>query len=184
MLYDPRGAHYYGGRIAAPLFAAVMRKALRVLDVPPSTSLTPAQRGAPALPAGSLADFAENRPEKPADSAFGPANGRWMPVASRPESELASVTSPATARPLLVSQRASAFLRRPVPEMRGLTMREALAVASRLGIEIQAHGSGVVERQSPEPSTPLALDRIVNLYFGLSSAAQEDSEDVPGARGG
>ena len=69
MLYDPRGAHYYGGRIAAPLFAAVMRKALRVLDVPPSTSLTPAQRGEPALPGGLTCRF--RREQAPETGRFG-----------------------------------------------------------------------------------------------------------------
>ena len=65
-----------------------------------------------------------------------------------------------------------------------MTMREALAVASGLGIKIQAHGSGVVLKQSPEASKPLTLSRIVHLYFGPASAAQTDSDHAPGARGG
>lgn len=32
---DPRGKHYYGGKVAAPVFSAVMSGALRLLNVPP-----------------------------------------------------------------------------------------------------------------------------------------------------
>lgn len=35
MINDPRGGKYYGGVIAAPVFADVMEGALRILDVPP-----------------------------------------------------------------------------------------------------------------------------------------------------
>ena len=35
MLDEPRGRHYYGGQVAAPVFAAVMDDALRLLNVPP-----------------------------------------------------------------------------------------------------------------------------------------------------
>ena len=184
MLYDPRGAHYYGGRIAAPLFAAVMRKALRVLDVPPSTSLTPTRRARPVLLADSLADFAENRLEPFPMPPLGAAIERPMAVVSRSESDPGTAASPAGVRAPSPPQHATAFLPNSVPELRGMTMREALAVASGLGIKVQAHGSGVVLKQSPEASKPLTLSRIVNLYFGPASAAQTDSDPAPGARGG
>ena len=32
---DPRGGEYYGGQVAAPVFANVMKGALRILDVVP-----------------------------------------------------------------------------------------------------------------------------------------------------
>lgn len=32
---DPRGEHYYGGRIAAPVFSRVMAESLRLMNVPP-----------------------------------------------------------------------------------------------------------------------------------------------------
>ncbi|WP_245995288.1 peptidoglycan D,D-transpeptidase FtsI family protein [Inmirania thermothiophila] len=42
MIDDPRGESYYGGEVAAPVFARIMAGALRLLDVPPD-----------ALPAGT-----------------------------------------------------------------------------------------------------------------------------------
>ena len=42
---EPRGEEYYGGAVAAPVFANVMRGALRMLDVPPDNLPTvPGQR--------------------------------------------------------------------------------------------------------------------------------------------
>jgi len=35
MIDEPRGKQYYGGLVAAPVFAAVMDDALRLLNVPP-----------------------------------------------------------------------------------------------------------------------------------------------------
>jgi cell division protein FtsI (penicillin-binding protein 3) len=35
MVDEPRGKHYYGGRVAAPVFASVMAGALRLFNVPP-----------------------------------------------------------------------------------------------------------------------------------------------------
>ncbi len=34
-IHEPRGEHYYGGEVAAPVFGAVMAGALRLLDIPP-----------------------------------------------------------------------------------------------------------------------------------------------------
>ncbi|MGE0384854.1 MAG: peptidoglycan D,D-transpeptidase FtsI family protein [Gammaproteobacteria bacterium] len=35
MIDEPQGGEYYGGRVAAPVFAAIMRDALRLLNIPP-----------------------------------------------------------------------------------------------------------------------------------------------------
>lgn len=35
MINEPRGKHYYAGKVAAPVFAAVMKGALRLFNVPP-----------------------------------------------------------------------------------------------------------------------------------------------------
>lgn len=37
---DPRGKHYYGGLVAAPVFSSVTADALRILNIPPQISVT------------------------------------------------------------------------------------------------------------------------------------------------
>lgn len=158
MLYDPRGEFYYGGRIAAPLFGAVLRRALRHLDVPPSRSLPPVWGRKPQVADGSLADFTGGRPEDSPDSVF-----------------LAAAAAP---RPPAANQPLS------VPDMRGMTMREALALSGKLGFDIEPNGSGVVRVQSPQPHEPLANGQVVQLYFGLTPIARADSDLTLKAGGG
>ena len=49
---DPRGEHYYGGRVAAPVFAKVMAESLRLMNVPPDKIEMTAQTG--VKPGGKL----------------------------------------------------------------------------------------------------------------------------------
>ncbi|PIP81058.1 MAG: peptidoglycan glycosyltransferase FtsI [Gammaproteobacteria bacterium CG22_combo_CG10-13_8_21_14_all_40_8] len=41
MVNNPKGDTYYGGELAAPVFAAIMERSLRWLDVPPDKKVTP-----------------------------------------------------------------------------------------------------------------------------------------------
>ena len=65
MINDPKGRDYYGGLVAAPVFAAVMDGALRLMDVPPDqpeTWLVELPKPADALP-GALPLEAEAVPD-------------------------------------------------------------------------------------------------------------------------
>jgi cell division protein FtsI (penicillin-binding protein 3) len=56
MINDPKGAAYYGGLVAAPVFGRVMEGALRVMDVPPDNIgqwLAAVPPGTPRLPRDS-----------------------------------------------------------------------------------------------------------------------------------
>ncbi len=70
MVYNPRGQHYYGGLVAAPLFSTVVRSALRLMGVPPTQ--LPERRPRPARPEADrvLVDFIEGRVGEPDDSVF------------------------------------------------------------------------------------------------------------------
>ena len=70
MLYNPRGQHYYGGLVAAPLFSAVTRSALRLLDVPPTEFPERRPRPVRQYPNTVLVDFIEGRVGEPGDSLF------------------------------------------------------------------------------------------------------------------
>jgi cell division protein FtsI (penicillin-binding protein 3) len=63
VINDPRGQFYFGGLVAAPVFAEVMRGALRLLDVPPDDLLAPtllAQQAPGPRPVSiEVADYAE-----------------------------------------------------------------------------------------------------------------------------
>ncbi len=188
MLYDPRGELYYGGSIAAPLFQAVMRRALRRLDVPPSRAVPPQPAPPSGIPELQLADFvaggredepgtgtvvlaADPAPARPIETA-GPAGS----VAPRPVRHAESgEPEPRPAGPRTLGQR-------QVPDMRGMTMREAVVLAARLGIEVETTGSGMVRIQSPGPGERLAGGEPLLLHFGLSPFPA-DAGAAPARRG-
>lgn len=205
MLYDPRGELYYGGSIAAPLFQAVMRRALRSLDVPPLRALPSQSEPVVPVPDLLLADFVEDEREDrggwglavPAVDALsvrpfevnGPAGHlpfRSDRPAHHPESgspEPDVLPGPGATHGIDVSlAREPATGAGSVPDMLGMTMREAVVLAARRGIEIETTGSGLVLLQTPAPSEPLSAGQTLQLHFGLSPFAS-DPGTAPKGRG-
>ena len=198
MLFDPRGEFYYGGRIAAPVFSSVMRQALRQLDLPPSKGLPQHLPASPAdLPDRMLADFVEGSSARPV--------GRQILTAAAdgPASTLLHTESPASSPPEVDGsdggggggRRAAPAPKRPaetapetppvvVPDLLGLTMREAFSLATSLGIKVAPNGSGVAYRQSPEPDQILAQDQVLQLYFGLAPVTPSATDSGAKADGG
>ena len=60
-----------------------------------------------------------------------------------------------------------------MPDLRGLSAREALIQAAAVGFEPDLHGSGFVARQSPPPGTALAdASAAVELWLDAAAVAQ------------
>ncbi len=183
MLYDPRGEHYYGGRIAAPLFSAAMKRALRILDVEPSQP-APGRPASPApVPDTVLADFVEDRDARTDDSelqtlAADPATGSPAGPVPAPRTD-ARAPSVAAEPPATASAGPSEGDLAMVPDMRGLTLREALELGVRLGIRIEPVGSGIGHSQSPQPNGVLAEGQTLRVRFSHSP----ETEPVAGRDG-
>ena len=198
MLYDPRGEFYYGGRIAAPLFSSVMRQALRHLDLPPSKGLPQYEQTSPAdFPDRVLADFVEGSSAEPVSQQLlaavadqpgsaPPQTGSQVPSPRRVDLPNGS-GSPGQPAPEAADRPAETVLetrRIVVPDLLGLTMREAFSLATSLGIKVAPSGSGVAYKQSPEPDETLAQDQVVQLYFGLAPVTPSATESRARADGG
>ncbi len=177
MLYDPRGEFYYGGRIAAPLFSAVMRRALRLLDVPPSQATPHRTKPAPAVSESVLADFVEGRAGDPEREAF-LADSEETPQPEHAAKELEHRVQVPEAERVLAKVSASAPApdeAKVAPDMRGLTMREAYSLAARVGIELYPRGSGLARLQSPRPNEILTDGEPLEVYFGISEVGHRES---------
>ena len=198
MLFDPRGEFYYGGRIAAPLFSSVMRQALRQLDLPPSKGLPQYPPASPAeLPDRMLADFVEGSSARPVGRQIltAAADG---PASTPPQAANPSVLPPEVDGPDGGGGRGRSALQAPkrpaeavpetqsvvVPDLLGLTMREAFSLATSLGIRVAPSGSGVAYKQSPEPDQILAQDQVLQLYFGLAPVTPSATDSGAKADGG
>lgn len=73
---------------------------------------------------------------------------------------------------------------RIMPDLRGLSLREAALMAARHGLSVEIHGRGVVARQTPLPGTPLEPGMSCSLELTSSPrpSAGSGPGDAPGPR--
>ena len=64
-----------------------------------------------------------------------------------------------------------------MPNLYGLTMREAYEKMQKLGLDFRFVGSGIVVRQDPEPKDDLDPSRQYVVIFSSPSQIMEDEED-------
>jgi cell division protein FtsI (penicillin-binding protein 3) len=146
VLYDVPHGHF-GGLVAAPVFSEIASGALRRLDVAPPH---PTYETASLLPfdlADSLLGGSGEEPAGPAEAA-----GRdGSAVAAAPAASGAT------------------------PDFRGMSLRQALAMAAARGLDLDVTGSGYVVRQTPPPGAPLdrgAVQIALSVEAGGNSAPQ------------
>ena len=191
MLFDPRGQFYYGGRIAAPLFSTVVQQALRILDVVPSRVPSRQVRPSAEVDSVSLADFIEVRADDGEDKPIFPGWNEAVPgsgpteredptAAASAESAWRQPESAATAT--LVQQPYGESL--TAPHLLGLTMREVFALGAEHGIPIEPHGSGLAQRQYPEPNEALSAGDPIKVIFGTARVESRNGSDLASEGGG
>ncbi|HET6961125.1 MAG TPA: penicillin-binding transpeptidase domain-containing protein, partial [Terriglobia bacterium] len=141
---EPRG-HYYGGEVAAPVFRNIAEQALRYLSISPDQELTPAQMAKRRQLQASIPDLAHDQ--------FEPVNAVWegedAPPSSQPVSSSSALPVTETEAPGSFSESATI----EVPDLRGRSMRAAIAELSKIGLQLGAFGSGLVVEQSPAPTS-------------------------------
>jgi cell division protein FtsI (penicillin-binding protein 3) len=145
---NPRGGKYYGGAVAGPVFREIATEALKILQVP----VCPPQ------------------PKR---------NTKPLPV------ELANLeggmdTRRTTAPASLLLSRARAeetLLPGTMPDLRGLTMREATQRLVALNIPYHFDGSGVVVEQIPRPYETVEPGDVAVISFRPEVAVVESMAD-------
>jgi cell division protein FtsI (penicillin-binding protein 3) len=131
---SPRAGGYYGGAVAAPVFARVADAALRQADAVPSAPVTP-----PVV-------VVHHQGAQP----LAPLRVRTAAAAS-----------------LDVSVDA----RDVMPELRGLSAREALRILARFGIGARVTGDGLVVEQVPAAGAAIGRGEICNLRLSRQLVA-------------
>ena len=58
-----------------------------------------------------------------------------------------------------------------LPDLRGLSAREALRVLTRIGLAARLHGTGVVASQSPAPGSAVDRGAICELWLERAPVA-------------
>jgi cell division protein FtsI (penicillin-binding protein 3) len=151
-LDNPRGAHFAGGDIAAPVTQIVLRAALAARDaaldredLAASEKSAVAQSHAdPGARANSVADVKFIRrnesegPDRPAPDSYDPNRN----VAKRDPSE--GTASYVIELPASLKSAAVAIASRAIPDVRGLTVREAVRAIHNAGFRVRLIGASSV----------------------------------------
>ena len=177
MIDEPQGL-YYGGQVAAPLFAAIMRQALPYLGVRPDcpAGVRPGQVGAvPAVETVSMPRLvglpvAEARTAAAAAGLFLQVGGtgtvvRQVPPAGTAVQRWSTVLGYTTAAQFVPEPRVT------VPDLQGLDLTAAAAALALRGLQMQADGSGSVVAQQPPPGATLPPGALVRVVLGIPAGA-------------
>lgn len=172
---------FYGGSVAAPVFAEVAAEAVRILGIPPDQPI-------PATPV--LAEGGES--EEDADRELVVADGG--PVVREELEGVAIFDAPAPGTdppPTESTQWAAgaahgdlqpAVMTGVMPNCLGQTMAEVLELSAQADLPLKMVGSGVAIQQSPPPGTPMMPGRQAIVVFAAPSqalAAEHPAEPQP-----
>jgi cell division protein FtsI (penicillin-binding protein 3) len=161
-LDNPKGA-YYGGKTAAPVSKIVLEAAIAARDAAIDRNALTRRRNEPVF--ASKDSGPKTSPDTPKAREITVAAGsvdEVSPDSSRDPGENTSV-------PFVVSlaehRRAPAppVRVRPIPDVRGLALREAVHALHESGFRVQL-ASGATGTTAPEAGTPLRTGSIVRLY--------------------
>jgi cell division protein FtsI (penicillin-binding protein 3) len=147
LIEEPKG-RYYGGDIAAPVFARVVSQALGILRVAPEE-----QRLSETLLVASSSE-----------KVHFPAG--VVPASVRTAGQIAALAPFVSS-----SEPAPALSGEGVPSALGLSARQALALFARQGLSARIIGSGFVVEQQPAPGAPVRTGSVCLLRLAESAAA-------------
>jgi cell division protein FtsI/penicillin-binding protein 2 len=147
VLDTPRGGFYYGGQVAAPVFERIVADAFAYLRVPPDDDPWKA-RG-------------EELEKEAAKERALKARLSQRPKHGDDEDDDLAPT-------LLVTAPGQ------VPDLRGKTVREAVAGLVLRGFRARVDGEGIVVSQSPSAGTPLASGQACTLHLGDAEQLLKD----------
>ena len=71
----------------------------------------------------------------------------------------------------------------PLPDLSGLSLREALRKAGSLSLRLRVTGSGVVVAQHPEPGTPVFPESMCQVHLGGTESSTYETQQLALGRG-
>ncbi|HKP87012.1 MAG TPA: penicillin-binding protein [Blastocatellia bacterium] len=158
---EPVGAHH-GGDVAAPVFARVVSATLRALGVQPEddpqsllASDTHVYDVAGLIKENTAAAYNEADESNPAPDTAGDARNE-----------------------VDASKRDGGVV---MPDLTGLTVREAVALCAARGLKIKPGGEGVVAMQNPAPGALVAQDMICQVRLSKLIRKETAKETRPDA---
>ena len=172
---EPQGGVYFGSQVAAPSFAAVMRDTLHYLGIPEKKGLprpknpyqwvTPREPSEVAVPrvAGLPLDKAVEQLR--AKNLNFVTRGQGGQVSSQVPEAGARVLEGTTVILNLQQVPQAPTARVAVPDVTGMTVRQAGELLGNLGLKMEPEGSGLAFRQTPTPGEEVGRGTTVKVFF-------------------
>ncbi|HIE12226.1 MAG TPA: stage V sporulation protein D [Desulfotomaculum sp.] len=183
VVWEPKGGIYFGSQVAAPVFKAVMEDALRYLGVPQQ-----AGREKPEKPWYMIEEEPKSVtvPELvnlPLDEAVRSLKAAGLRFTLRGDGEVVRAQVPQGGAAVLAGTKVVLELKTlrgngtevTVPDVTGLTIKEAAALLEKVGLTLVPSGSGVARVQQPAAGTKVRRGQTIKVEFA-SPERLEDSE--------
>jgi hypothetical protein len=154
---EPVGG-YHGGDVAAPVFREIAEQVLPALAVAPDTELKPTDQP------GLLARFSM-KPEALAHLREAQERERAERDATLPKI-MDEGNDRAGMRKIVYTAATKRAL--VMPDLRGLSVRDAARVCEQLGLQLEAQGEGRALRQSPQIGSEVETGQTVRVDFRRS----------------
>lgn len=150
---SPKGVNVYGGDVAAPVFKELADKAYArdlAMHKPLQARVIPNKDNLPLVKAGSFDDLSVILNKIGiSNHATAVADEEWVKV----EQQRRSLNF--TANPVLEGK---------VPDVTGMTLRDALYILGNQHLDVQVEGSGKrVQKQSVEPGADIIKDKTITI---------------------
>lgn len=177
---EPKGQHYHGGDVAAPVFQAVTRDTLHYLNLPEDPDLPrpknePKQEVAADPPAGNglvsvpnvLGFPLEEARKLLAEKGLSPQGAAGGGVVSGQTPPGGNLVKGGTAVSLKASGAGSANSPSQVlvPDVRGMTIKRAGYVLQEVGLYFKSAGSGIAVSQEPGPGRKVPRGTTITVKF-------------------
>ncbi|MFZ5639898.1 MAG: penicillin-binding transpeptidase domain-containing protein, partial [Bacillota bacterium] len=168
---EPQGGIYYGGQIAAPVFRDVVRDILRYLNIPPQVNpediKEDAQKREVMVPdvVNTSLDEAHQILRQAGLKSRVEGSGNWVLNQQPKAGGRVNVNTQVILYVGRDTREIPAGQEVTMPDVTGLTMREAGKLLGRLGLRMDPQGSGVAVNQKVAPGAKIKAGTAVTVTF-------------------
>lgn len=175
MIAEPQGGVYYGGLVAAPVFSTLALDILRYMGVPeqkdlpkPKTNPWEAEEERIEVAVPNVVNLPLEEAQKllrEADLAFATRGQGKIVYGQIPESGALVLTGTTVILDLTDSNNSKEGEQVSVPDLKGMSIREAGNILEGMGLKLEPAGTGLAETQNPAPGTKLSRGGTVKVQF-------------------
>lgn len=175
MIAEPQGGVYYGGQVAAPVFGAIARDILHYMKIPENPELVKPKDPLTWYETPRVKVKVPNVVNYPVNEAMRILRGAGLSIQTTGEGSIIYGQIPGGGAEVMSGTTVLLDLSPPrppgrdekvtVPNLSGLTVREAGDLLEDMGLHLQVKGTGLADGQSPEPGVMTNRGSTVEVEF-------------------